>query len=219
MFGHGGVPLHIDMTREQWLRIKSIVSDAWEQPDSQRTTFIAEACEGDASLRREVEGLLRSTIAAAALYETPAIALAGGAAAVKEATRRRPPLLDARVGHYQIIRELGHGGMGSVYLAERADGEFDQQVAIKFVSGVPSEALLRRFREERRILAALNHPNIATLLDGGTTGDGLPYVTMEYVDGVPIDRVTATVTRSGFEGGSRCFARHAPRSTTRISGS
>jgi serine/threonine protein kinase len=103
------------------------------------------------------------------------------------------PLTRRRIGAYSIIRELGHGGMGEVYLATRDDQEYRKDVAIKIVrSGLESELILRRFRHERQILANLEHPNIAGLLDGGTTPDGLPYFVLEYVDGVPIDAYSDT---------------------------
>ena len=94
-----------------------------------------------------------------------------------------------RIGPYRILTELGHGGMGVVYLAERADAAYEKQVAIKVVraAAFAGESLMQRFREERRILATLDHPNIARLLDGGTTEDGIPYLVMEYVDGIPLD--------------------------------
>lgn len=93
-----------------------------------------------------------------------------------------------RIGAYRVIRELGHGGMGTVYLAERADAEYQQRVAIKVVrGGVDSETVRLRFLTERQILARLHHPNIARILDGGTTEDGLPYIVMEHIEGQPID--------------------------------
>ena len=98
--------------------------------------------------------------------------------------------LDAerRIGPYKLIRELGRGGMGTVWLAARADEQFEKRVALKVVRASDSEEVLRFFRRERQILAGLEHPNIARLLDGGTTDDGLPYFVMEHVEGVPIDR-------------------------------
>ena len=93
----------------------------------------------------------------------------------------------ARIGAYRIVREIGRGGMGVVYLAERADGEFRQRVAIKLIATTDADdPLHQRFLAERQILAGLEHPNIARLLDGGVTDDGRPYLVMEYVDGVPI---------------------------------
>jgi serine/threonine-protein kinase len=99
-----------------------------------------------------------------------------------------PSLVGRRVGPYRVLRRIGHGGMGAVYLAERADDAFRQQVAIKTLwRGADSAVLLQRFRSERQILAQLQHPNIAQLLDGGATEDGMPWLAMEYVDGTPID--------------------------------
>src|SRR5262245_35089982 len=97
-------------------------------------------------------------------------------------------LAGCRIGPYKLIREIARGGMGAVYLAARADEEYRKQVAIKIVKrGMDTEAIVRRFRKERQILAGLDHPNIARLLDGGTTEDGLPYFVMEYVEGLPLD--------------------------------
>jgi len=95
---------------------------------------------------------------------------------------------DRRIGPYRLLREIGHGGMGTVFLAARDDAEFEKKVAIKVVRGPDSDEVLARFRRERQILAGLEHPNIARLLDGGTTEDGLPYLVMEYVEGERIDR-------------------------------
>lgn len=99
------------------------------------------------------------------------------------------PLPGSRVGVFKIEREIGRGGMGAVYLAVRADGVFRQRVAIKLIKrGMDTDFILRRFRQERQILAALNHPNIAQLLDGGTTDDGLPYFVMDYIEGESLYR-------------------------------
>jgi eukaryotic-like serine/threonine-protein kinase len=101
-----------------------------------------------------------------------------------------PPRGGERVGAYVIVRELGRGGMGTVFLAERADGQFEKQVAIKILNpGADTAEILRRFRAERQILARLDHPNIARLLDAGTTDDGLPYFIMDYIVGAPVTRL------------------------------
>ncbi|MBI4468012.1 MAG: protein kinase [Acidobacteria bacterium] len=101
---------------------------------------------------------------------------------------REMPDSGRRIGPYRVIRELGHGGMGTVYLAERADQQYEARVALKVVKrGMDTDEVLRRFCHERQILAQLEHPNIARLLDGGTTEDGLPYLVIEYVKGEPID--------------------------------
>ena len=102
--------------------------------------------------------------------------------------RARVDLAGERIGPYRIVRSLGRGGMGEVFLAERADEQFQQQVAIKLVRrGLLSRHVQGRLKLERQILATLDHPNIARLFDGGTTTDGTPYIVMEYVDGEPID--------------------------------
>src|ERR671932_1486707 len=94
-----------------------------------------------------------------------------------------------RVGSYRIVREVGRGGMGAVYLAERVDSAFHKRVAVKVVKrGMDTDFILRRFRHERQILASFDHPNIARLLDGGTTDDGLPFFVMEYIEGSPVYR-------------------------------
>ena len=98
-------------------------------------------------------------------------------------------LTESEIGAYRIIRELGQGGMGAVYLAERSDDEFRKQVAIKLIKpGMDTQFVLRRFLNERQILASLDHPNIARLLDGGTTREGRPYLVMEYIEGRAINK-------------------------------
>src|SRR3989475_9036648 len=98
-----------------------------------------------------------------------------------------------RLGPYRVLHEIGHGGMAVVYAALRADDEYRKRVAIKIVRpGFDSEEILRRFRNERQTLATLDHPNIVKLLDGGSTEDGLPYLVMDYVEGVPIDEYCDT---------------------------
>jgi non-specific serine/threonine protein kinase/serine/threonine-protein kinase len=143
-----------------------------------RPAHLGAECGDDRQLREEVERLLAS--------HDQSSRFLGTQAALTMIETIRKPLEGCRVGPYQVIREIGHGGMGSVYLAERADGAFEQRVAIKFISGAATEVLLRRFHDERRILAGFEHANVARLLDGGTTPDGIPYFVMEYVDGVPI---------------------------------
>ena len=175
------------MTPEEWQRIKAIAAQLLDLPPAERAARIAGACGHDASLQAEIERLLESTDAAADLYEQPLLAGPVLRHAVEQWTGVGPAILGAEFGPYRIVRELGRGGMGQVYFAERTDGAFDQRVAIKFIAGLPTEQAMQRFIEERRILASLDHPNIARLIDGGATPVGHPYVVMEYVDGVPID--------------------------------
>jgi serine/threonine protein kinase/TolB-like protein/Tfp pilus assembly protein PilF len=178
------------MTREEWLHIKDIVAGTMGEQEPARQAYIASRCGSDMTLRSEVESLVESTIRAAQLYETPTL-LITGAGVVLDALRETEETsrVGERIGAYRLLRELGGGGMGTAYLAARADDEFQKNVAIKLIKrGMDTDAVLRRFRHERQILADLDHPNIARLLDGGTTADGLPYFVMEYVDGEPIDR-------------------------------
>ena len=134
-------------------------------------------------LRREVESLLESDSQTDGFIEQPVLEIPRDL--FPEAPEES--LVGRQFGAYQIIREIGRGGLGAVYLAARADDEYRKEVAIKLVRrGLDTEDILRRFRNERQILAQLDHPNIARLIDGGTTDEGLPYFVMEYVNGEPI---------------------------------
>jgi serine/threonine protein kinase len=154
---------------------------------SARETFLQQECQDDPDLRREVEHLLG---ARQHLPEWLAGPLLGPAGPVLDAMAKAAPGMEGRaLRGYKLIREIGRGGMGTVYLAERADGTYRKQVAIKVVRAEKdNREILERFRQERGILASLDHPNIARLLDGGSTDEGLPYFVMEFVDGQPILR-------------------------------
>jgi serine/threonine protein kinase/tetratricopeptide (TPR) repeat protein len=172
------------MTPERWQRIQDLFHAALQHEPSQRPAFLADACAGDVSLQREVESLLAAHEEAASFLEAPAFA----GPATWLADGQAEAAVGRQLGPYRLGRAIGRGGMGAVYLGERADGQYQKQVAIKLVrDGFGGEALRRRFHLERQILAALDHPNIAKLLDGGTTADGLPYLVMDYVEGLPID--------------------------------
>jgi tetratricopeptide (TPR) repeat protein len=157
-----------------WDEVRDLFHAASEAPPQQRATLLANA---DADVRKEVESLL-------AAHDQPGEFLDRSVWDFIDA-HEAERLSGSLIGPYRIVRPLGHGGMGTVFLAIREGGDFTQRVAIKLVRG--GEALVQRFRQERQILAALDHPNIARLVDGGTTADGLPYLVMEYVDGTPID--------------------------------
>ena len=177
-----------NMTREQWQQVKTIAIDAWSLPAADRPVYVAAACGADAVLLREVESLIASMGAACDRFETPALILPTSDTAIRGVIDIPPIAASGRIGGWRILKPLGHGGMGMVYLAERADAGFSQRAAIKLAHGGYADGLLRqRFLDERRILATLEHPDIARLIDGGTTEDGAPYVVMEFVDGVPID--------------------------------
>lgn len=167
------------MTREQWNRVKDEFEQAREAATETRSRVLA-GVEDD-EIRRELDELLRTYDGSQEFLERPAIlndsVLNAGSA-----------LAGQRLGSYSLVRQVGEGGMGVVYEAVRADGEFDRRVAIKVVKlWLKSERENARFRAERQILARLDHPNIARLIDGGTTSDGLPFLVMEFVDGVRID--------------------------------
>jgi eukaryotic-like serine/threonine-protein kinase len=172
------------VTPERWQQIKVILDEALEQEGSERAGFIAAACQGDEDLRREVESLAASEDEIGDFIETPVFRI--------RLDEVEPLAMGERIGPWKIVREIGRGGMGAVYLAERADQELEQRVAIKVVRrGMDTDEIVRRFRSERQILAYLNHPDIARLFDAGTTGDGRPYFVMEYVEGRPIDEFCA----------------------------
>ncbi|MBC7977817.1 MAG: protein kinase [Myxococcales bacterium] len=166
------------MNTERWRGVEALFVRALELPESERARFVDDACPDDAEMQAELRGLLADAPAGGSLRDAIAAEiqlLASDAAAAK---------LGGRIGPFHLIKLLGQGGMGAVYLAERDDAQFAQRVAIKMLSfGVGSPEATARLRDERQILAALEHPNIVRLLDGGSTEDGLPYLVMEYIDG------------------------------------
>jgi serine/threonine-protein kinase len=167
---------------ERWTQIEAVFQEAADLPPDSREAFLIQRCGNDPQLREEVLSLLR--------YDTrekdpllDALQASAASIVVEEPTAGR------MLGPYRIEREIGRGGMSVVYSAVRADGEFQKRVAIKLIKrGMDTRAVIERLRRERRILAALEHPSIARLLDGGTTADGLPWIAMEYVEGLPIHR-------------------------------
>jgi serine/threonine-protein kinase len=167
------------VTPERWQQIKAVLDGALEREGPERAVFLEESCRGNDELRREVESFAASETEIGDFIETPVFRI--------RLQEVEPLAVGQRIGAYRIVREIGRGGMGAVYLAERAD-EFEQRVAIKLVRrGMDTDEIVRRFRSERQILAHLDHPNIGKLFDGGTTEDGRPYFVMEYVEGRPID--------------------------------
>lgn len=186
-----------EVPAERWREIDTLFQRVLELPPDERTPFLAEAASGDDALRRSVEQLLEAAGEGADLFETP-VEFADatgwqGLADFLDAGGPPPGSGDAPgrtgelVGPYRILREVGRGGMATVYLAERADGQWEQQVALKVIRrGLDTDDVVRRFLAERQILSSLEHPNICRLLDGGATGDGVPFLAMEFVDGKPI---------------------------------
>src|SRR6185369_13135894 len=166
------------MLPEQWQKLEEIFQNAADlSPDSQ-TIYLDDACRGDVDLRREVEALLAAS--PLGLIESAI------AAEADDLADEADPLIGTFLGPYRIDGLLGRGGMGAVYRAFREDDQYRKQVAIKVIPRVlAGPDVIARFRSERQILANLEHPNIARLLDGGTA-EGIPYLVMEYVEGVPI---------------------------------
>ena len=177
------------MTPERWPQIKQIVHQALEYEPGQRAVYLAEACAGDSALLLEIESLLASPEKSRKFLETLVLE-----DETNWLTDHFPDTAEGtRISAYQILHEIGHGGMGTVYLAARSDDQYDQKVAIKIVKrGMDTDFILSRFRNERQILANLDHPNIGRLLDGGVTSDGRPYFVMEYIEGKPFDEYCDT---------------------------
>ncbi len=159
------------MDPDKWQRAKELFGTALAHEPAERSAFLAQACGGDETLLQEIESLL-------AAY---------GEAGTTTGSSAEDSLSGRRIGPYQLMHRIGHGGMAMVYLATRADDQYRKCVAIKLIlPGLHTDDLLRRFRNERQTLAALDHPNIVKLLDGGETEDRLPYLVMDYVEGRPI---------------------------------
>jgi eukaryotic-like serine/threonine-protein kinase len=178
------------MDAEGWARVEQLCQDALERNEQQQTEFLDSACGANQELRREVESLLAHRRSATTFLETPAVQLAAKAFTEEPspADGDKSRLIGRLISHYRIMEKIASGGMGDVYRATRADGMYDKQVAIKIIQGSRStDFFLARFQNERQILADLDHPNIARLVDGGTTEEGLPYLVMEFVEGTRID--------------------------------
>ena len=172
------------MTEERWQQLKDTLQAAWAMDAGERPAFLDQSCAQDAKLRSNVEALLASDRNIGEFLASPAIHLSGD----PETDDFDDYWYGRQVGPYQILREIGHGGMGTVYLAERADGQYHKQVAIKLLNPQFGDRhFLRRFLRERQLLAGLEHPNVVRLLDGGATENGLPYLVLEHVAGVRID--------------------------------
>ena len=163
-----------------WDQVKEILASALELRPEERTEFVRRASGGDQALLAEVESLL--------LHHDHADSLLENSPAARWPSFDPSAWTGRKVGAYKIVRQLGEGGMAVVYLGERDDEQFQKRVAIKMLRpGFYTAEIVHRFRNERQTLAALDHPNIVKLLDGGSTEDGLPYLVMDYVEGVPID--------------------------------
>ncbi len=166
---------------KRWNIVRELFDKALDLSASERVSFLQEQCGADADMLAEIKDLLKAD-------ETPHSIL-GAPALVSFDPFGDDVLIGSRIGAYKINKLIASGGMGAVYLAERDDGQFTQQVALKLIKrGMDSEEIIRRFHSERQILANLEHPNIARLIDGGVADSGQPYFAMEYVDGIPITK-------------------------------
>jgi serine/threonine protein kinase/tetratricopeptide (TPR) repeat protein len=191
----------MQMNANDWDRAKELFEAALELESSQRASFLTANCH-DVSLQQQVEKLLIDYQAAGSFLDNPA--LNSAEIPIDQVSRILPsseehhgratseetedPLINRRLGDYKLVRRVGRGGMAAVFLAVRADEEYQKEVAVKLVQpGLDSQDVLSRFRNERQTLAGLDHPNIVKLLDGGSTPEGLPFLVMEYVEGSPID--------------------------------
>ncbi len=178
------------MATSIWQKYEEIFPLVADLPAGEREARLGELCAGDDNLRNEILALLKADEKAAQFIETPVVLPDSLSRVLRGAPTENPEtaVFESRqFGAYRILRLLGEGGMGAVFLAQRADGEFDKKVALKIVrNGADTDFNRRRFRRERQILAELEHPNIARLLDGGTTAEGFPYLVMEYVEGATL---------------------------------
>ncbi len=169
------------MNSQRHQRVMEILGEAIELDAAEREAWLAAACAGDDELRGEVARLLSHQKTATNFLEESPL---GG---LVRRQAEDESIVGRHVGPYRVVEEIGRGGMGAVYLARRADEQYESLVAVKVIKrGMDTDAVVRRFRNERQILATLAHPNVARLLDGGTTEDGRPYFVMEYVEGRPL---------------------------------
>jgi serine/threonine-protein kinase len=168
------------MNLERWHEVDRLFAEVLDRPPAERTAFLDEACAGDTALRQEVERLLAADAEGSRFLAGPPDELLGLALEDREE--------GGSLGPYRLLRKIGSGGMGTVYLARREDEHYERDVAIKVLrSGLASTEVYHRFLAERQILARLEHPNIARLYDGGSTEEGRPYLVMELISGVPVD--------------------------------
>jgi len=171
------------MNSNQWEQVKEIFHGAAAMSEAEREDFLLSRCGDDSEILQELRSLFQAHAEYDGFIESPAYRSVSSLVEGGEIESR----IGSIIGAYRLEKEIGRGGMGTVYLASRADRAFDKKVAVKLIKrGFDTDEIVRRFRDERQILAALEHPNITRLLDGGSTADGLPFLVMDYVDGLPL---------------------------------
>lgn len=178
------------MDSGRWGTIEKILDKALELNDDERMAYIEYACNGDDELRQEIEQLLES-VQQSKKEHFLEDNIEHNKSLIQSIARKRitDKYIGQKIGVFELTEQIGYSGMSIVFKAERVDGDFNQQVAIKLIrSGLHSDQILQRFKLEKQTLANLSHPNIARLLDGGITADGNPFLVMEYVNGKPIDQ-------------------------------
>jgi serine/threonine protein kinase len=169
------------MNPTRWAKISEIIETALEKDETERSAYLTQVCGEDTALRQEIESLLSFEERTDVFENNQVNPIFFGEEQLDQSFTGK------QIGKYKTVKLLGEGGMGAVFLADRTDGEFEQQVAIKLLKqGFVSKIALNRFISERQILARLHHRFIAQLLDGGTTDEGVPYLVMEYVEGLPL---------------------------------
>jgi len=173
------------MNPERWEQVTEVLDKALRLPVEQRSVYLAQIAASDPELHREVSSLLASHEQAGSEFLNTLAEYPGSV----PSELNRDSRVGRRLGPYQIVELVGAGGMAEVYRAVRADDQYRKQVALKLVRpGQDSSFVIHRFKNERQILASLDHPNIARLLDGGTTEEGVPFFVMELIEGKTIDR-------------------------------
>ena len=183
----------MDIAPERWRELSALLDQALDLTPEKRRAFLMDLGRRDPATRTLLEDLLSASDVAGGVLDRPAgnvITDDPGRPTADDSTGDPEPgggLVGARVGPWRVLQEIGRGGMGVVYAAERADGQFEQRVALKVLKrGLDTDEILARFLRERQILARLQHPRIARLIDGGATEDGRPFFALEYVEGRPI---------------------------------
>jgi serine/threonine protein kinase len=173
------------MTPERWQQVKEVLATALDLAPAERSAYLDKRCAGDGSLRDDVEPMLLDEQQLSPRFLESTSMAEAAASILRE---EKNPWIGRQVGSYRIVEQIGAGGMGEVYRAFRADDHYRKEVALKLIrSGHDSGSVIARFKNERQILAGLEHPNVARLMDGGSTEDGLPYFVMELIEGQPIN--------------------------------
>ena len=175
----------MDPVWERWNEVNHLFDQVIDLPADEQARHLADICGADRELHDAVAALIAADTESAGMFERLHAASAEAALTERAGAADSPAV--QQIGQYRILREIGRGGMGTIYLGERVGADFRQTVAVKVLRrGIDTDDVVRRFISERRILAELTHPNIAGLIDGGATPDGAPYLVMEHVEGTHI---------------------------------